>query len=99
MTDYIIIGAGSAGCVLANRLSEDPDHSVLLLEAGGPDRQPDIAIPARLYHLFGTDIDWGYQSQPQAHLNNRVIRLTRGKVLGGTSALNGMVHIRGHRRD
>ncbi|MEM7343348.1 MAG: GMC family oxidoreductase N-terminal domain-containing protein [Chloroflexota bacterium] len=98
-TDYIIIGAGSAGCVLANRLSENPNNTVLLLEAGGPATNPKIAIPAQYPTLFGSDIDWGYQSEPQTHLNHRKIDLTRGKVLGGTSALNGMVHIRGHRWD
>ena len=99
MVHYIVIGAGSAGCALADRLSENLHNTVLLLEAGGPGNEPDISIPARLYNLFGTDIDWGYQSEPQVHLNNRVVDLTRGKVLGGTSALNGMVHIRGNRWD
>ena len=99
MANYIIIGAGSAGCVLANRLSADAANTVLLLEAGGPDNNPETRIPGRFFDMRGTDIDWGYQSEPQEHLNNRVIDLNRGKVLGGTSTINGMVHIRGHRWD
>ena len=99
MINYIIIGAGSAGCVLANRLSANPDCNVLLLEAGGPDNNPEIRIPGRWFNLLQTDIDWSYQSEPQIHLNNRRIDLNRGKVLGGSSAINGMVYIRGHRWD
>ena len=99
MTDYIVVGAGSAGCVVASRLSEDADVSVLLLEAGGPDNKPDIRIPRRWNALLGTDVDWLYQTEPQEHLDNRVIDLNRGKVLGGTSSINNMIYIRGHRGD
>jgi choline dehydrogenase len=99
MVDYIIIGAGSAGCVLANRLTEDHDASVLLLEAGGMDDHPDIRIPGRWSALLGTEVDWLYQTEPQAHLNNRVVDWNRGKVLGGSSSINNMVYIRGHRWD
>jgi choline dehydrogenase len=99
MADYIIIGAGSAGCVLANRLTENSDASTLLLEAGGPDDNPDIRIPARWDSLLGTEIDWAYQTEPQVQLNNRVVDWGRGKVLGGSSSINAMVYIRGHRWD
>jgi choline dehydrogenase len=99
MFTYIIIGAGSAGCVLANRLSADPACQVLLLEAGGPDSNPEISIPGRWSKLLLSSLDWSYQSTPQPHLNNRRIDLNRGKVLGGSSAINGMVYIRGHRWD
>ena len=99
MIHYIIIGAGTAGCVLANRLSKNPECNVLLLEAGGADQNPDVRIPGRWTHLLSSDLDWSYKSAPQPHLNNRQIDLNRGKVLGGSSAINGMVHIRGHRWD
>lgn len=99
MVDYIIVGAGSAGCVLANRLTEDPHVHVLLLEAGGPDHKPDIRIPARWSTLLGTEVDWLYRTEPQVHLNNRVIDWNRGKVLGGSSSINNMVYIRGDRWD
>ena len=84
MVDYIVIGAGSAGCVMANRLSEDPAAKVLLLEAGGPDNKPDIRIPIRWKYLLNTDIDWSYRTEPQQQLKNRVIEWNRGKVLGGS---------------
>jgi choline dehydrogenase len=99
MVDYLIIGAGSAGCVLANRLTENPDSTVLLLEAGGPDDNPDIRIPARWFNLLGTDVDWCYLTEPQVHLNNRMLAWNRGKVLGGSSSINALVYIRGHHWD
>jgi choline dehydrogenase len=99
MVDYIVVGAGSAGCVLANRLTENRDISVLLLEAGGPDSHPEIHIPARWLDLLGTEFDWSYKTEPQQHLNGRVLDCNRGKVLGGSSSINAMIYIRGHRWD
>ena len=98
--DYVIVGAGSAGCVLANRLSADPKRRVLLLEAGGRDWDPLIHIPIGIGRLWKQRAyDWGYNSEPQGHLNDRVIELPRGKVLGGSSSINGMVYIRGQAQD
>jgi choline dehydrogenase len=97
--DYVIVGAGSAGCVLANRLSEDPDVRVLLLEAGPPDTKQNIHVPIGYLKLARTDIDWDYYSAPEEGCDNRRIPLPRGKVLGGSSSLNAMVYIRGNRRD
>ncbi len=98
--DYIIIGAGSAGCVLANRLSADPDLRVLLLEAGPRDRHPFIHIPVGLARMIrNSRYNWAYETEPQAHLDDRRIMWPRGKTLGGTSSLNGMIYIRGHARD
>ncbi|MCB8877687.1 choline dehydrogenase [Acidisoma silvae] len=100
MSDYIVIGGGSAGCVLANRLSADPDIKVTLLEAGGHDKSPFIRMPAGYFQLMKTgQIDWGYHTVPQQHLNNRTLFWPRAKVLGGCSAVNGMIYIRGHASD
>jgi len=99
MHDYVIVGAGSAGCVLANRLSEDPDVSVLLLEAGPPDVKDNIHVPLGLLKLGKTDVDWDYSTAPEPFCDARRIYLPRGKTLGGSSSINAMVHIRGNRRD
>ena len=97
--DYIVIGAGSAGCVVANRLTENPDTTVLLLEAGNPDTKPEIHIPLDCTTLPGTEVDWGYFSEPEPYLNNRQIFCPRGKVLGGSSSINFLVYIRGNAHD
>ena len=98
--DYIIIGAGSAGCVLANRLSASGKHTVLLLEAGGRDRDPWIHIPIGYSKLFNKpSVNWMYETEPEPELNNRRIFQPRGKVLGGSSSINGLVYIRGQRED
>lgn len=98
--DYIIIGAGSAGCVLANRLSEDPNNSVLLLETGGSDKSIFIQMPTALSIPMNTEkYAWQFSTQPEPYLNNRVMHCPRGKVLGGSSSINGMVYVRGHAKD
>ncbi|MGR9085655.1 MAG: GMC family oxidoreductase [Gammaproteobacteria bacterium] len=99
MFDYIIIGAGSAGCVLASRLSEDPACRVLLLEAGGDDGSPAIKIPALYGSLQDTACDWAFRTSPQAHMNGRRIFVPQGRVLGGSSSLNFMIYMRGNRGD
>ncbi len=99
MYDYVIVGAGSAGCVLAHRLSEDPGVRVLLLEAGGRDAAREIHIPAAFSKLFKTEVDWDFATAPQAHLHGRRLYWPRGKVLGGSSSINAMIYIRGHRAD
>ncbi len=97
--DYIIIGAGSAGCVLANRLSADPSYKVLLLEAGGEDKKMEIHIPGAYCKLHRSDVDWGYLTEPQEHVLGRKIYLPRGKVLGGCSSTNAMAYVRGNKED
>ena len=98
--DYVIVGAGSAGCVLANRLSEDPAVSVALVEAGGRDRNPWIHIPAGYYRNFSNPaVTWQFGSGPEPHLDGRVITWPRGRVLGGSSAVNGLLYVRGQAQD
>jgi len=99
MFDYIIIGAGSAGCVLANRLSENPDCRVLLLEAGGKDDLPAIQVPGCYGQLQDSRCDWGDRSAPQANMYGRRIFMPQGRCLGGSSAINYMIYMRGNRGD
>src|SRR5574338_612386 len=98
--DYIIVGAGSAGCVLAGRLSEDPDVTVLLLEAGGPDTAPEIRIPAMFPIMFkSATLDWDLLGEQEPGLGNRRLYLPRGRMIGGSSSMNAMIYIRGSRLD
>ena len=99
MFDYVVVGAGTAGCVVASRLTEDPGSSVLLLEAGGSDLRPEVETPSRWGELWMTDLDWGYVTQAQPQLHHRLIQWPRGKVLGGSSSLNAMMYVRGNAYD
>src|SRR5687767_9661620 len=97
--DYVIVGGGSAGCILANKLSADPRNRVLLLEAGPKTRSKEVRIPAAFSKLFKSKLDWDYETTPQESLNGRRIYIPRGKMLGGSSAMNAQVHIPGHPAD
>ena len=98
--DYVIIGAGSSGCVIANRLSADPNNTVLLLEAGGKDDWHWIHIPAGLFYVLGNPrTDWCFESEPEPGIHNRVLPIPRGRTLGGSSSINGMAYIRGQAYD
>lgn len=97
--DYIIVGAGSAGCVLANRLSEDPTTKVLLIEAGPPDTNPAIHVPAAVATLSRTRFDWAYLFDPEPALDGRLVVLPRGRTFGGSWSINAMVYIRGNPAD
>jgi choline dehydrogenase len=97
--DYIVVGAGSTGCAVAARLSERAGAKVLLLEAGGPDDEQNIHVPAMFPFLFKTSVDWAYETEPQEHLNGRSDYMPRGKMLGGSSSMNAMVYQRGNAAD
>ncbi|MEL7230213.1 MAG: GMC family oxidoreductase N-terminal domain-containing protein, partial [Pseudomonadota bacterium] len=98
--DYVVVGSGSAGSVVSSRLSEDGKHDVLVLEYGGTDMGPLIQMPAALSYPMNMNLyDWGFGTQPEPHLNNRVLVTPRGKVIGGSSSINGMVYVRGHAKD
>ncbi|MCB1359450.1 MAG: GMC family oxidoreductase N-terminal domain-containing protein, partial [Maritimibacter sp.] len=98
--DYVIVGAGSAGCVLANRLSADGRHRVALVEAGGRDSYPWIHIPVGYFRTMGNPrTDWRYETEPDPGLNGRALKWPRGKVLGGSSSINGLLYVRGQPQD
>jgi len=99
LPDYVVVGAGSAGCALAARLTEDADVRVVVLEAGGPDSLEAIGIPAAWPTMWGTEVDWAYETTPQAGSAGQIHQWPRGKVIGGSSSLNGMVYIRGNPAD
>src|ERR1700744_6574975 len=98
--DYVVVGAGSAGCVMAARLSEDPNVSVLLLEAGGEASKYHLKMPvAFLKAVMDPAVNWGYWTEPEPHMNGRRLPLPRGKVMGGSGSINGMFYMRGHPAD
>ena len=97
--DFIIIGGGSAGCVLANRLSEKHENKGLLLEAGPRDWNPLIQMPTGEVFMVGSSVDWQFKSEPEPRLGGYQVPLPRGRVLGGSSSINGQIYVRGHHRD
>src|SRR6478609_5002431 len=97
--DYVIVGAGSAGCVLAARLSEDPGVRVAVLEAGGPDTAAELHIPAAFPAVFKSGLDWDLLGEPEPGLGGRRLYLPRGRVIGGSSSINAMIYLRGNRLD
>lgn len=97
--DYVIVGAGAAGCVVANRLSEDPNTTVLLLEAGGEDWNPLIHMPVGFTKLTTPDVNWGFSTAPQPQMNDRRMHYPQGRTLGGSTSINAMIYTRGHRND
>jgi choline dehydrogenase len=97
--DYVIVGAGSAGCVLAGRLSEDPDVRVLLIEAGSRDRSLNIKIPAAFANQFHTKLDWDFETEPEPFCDGRRLYVPRGKSVGGSSSMNAMLYVRGRPLD
>ncbi len=97
--DYVVVGAGAAGCAVAHRLSENPFVRVLLLEAGPKDRSPLIHMPAGFTKLTGKKVNWGFKTVPQKHVNNREMHYPQGRTLGGSTSINAMIYIRGHRLD
>ena len=97
--DYIIVGSGSAGSVLAARLSEDPDVDVLVLEAGGPDTAPEVHVPAMFPIMFKSGLDWDLTGDAEPGLSNRRLYLPRGRMIGGCSSINAMIYLRGNRLD
>jgi choline dehydrogenase len=99
MHDYVIVGAGSAGCVLAARLSEDPATRVLLIEAGGSDRSPRIRVPGISFTQYRSRLDWDFNTEPEPHCAERSLYIPRGKSVGGSSSMNAMLYVRGHPLD
>jgi choline dehydrogenase len=95
--EYIIVGAGSAGCVLANRLSAESD--VLVLEAGTPDDRREMSVPIAYPELWGSAVDWVFETIPQSELDDRTLDVTQGKTIGGSSSINAQVYLRGHPTD